>query len=249
MKRRAFVGALGAGAVGSVVAAAEELEHARILELETAFRGRPDTPPPPGRTPRALVAEPDRLLEPMPAQPTLADFFKLRFNASSHCLQSATRALKSGCTEEQVLACLLHDTALALMPPDHGYWGHDLYAPYVSEKVAWAIRYHQALRFFPDPQHGYEYPQMYIRLFGADYKPEPYLQAAYQYARNHKWYMEARLITLNDDYSFDPSAKVSLDAFVDIVGRHFRQPKEGLGWDNTPSSHMWRTLIFPRRPL
>jgi pyruvate/2-oxoglutarate dehydrogenase complex dihydrolipoamide dehydrogenase (E3) component len=36
---------------------------------------------------------------------------------------------------------------------------------------------------------------------------------------------------------------------VDIIGRNFRQPGEGLGWDDTPSSWMWRTIINPNRPL
>ena len=47
---------------------------------------------------------------------------------------------------------------------------------------------------------------------------------------------------MNDLYAFDPNAKVSLDPFMDIVGRHFKQPKEGLGNDNSPVAHMWRTI-------
>jgi hypothetical protein len=38
------------------------------------------------------------------------------------------------------------------MKTDHGYWGAQLYAPYVSERVAFAIRYHQALRFYEDKE-------------------------------------------------------------------------------------------------
>ena len=37
--------------------------------------------------------------------------------------------------------------------------------------------------------------------------------------------------------------------FVDIVGRNFRQPEDGLGFDNSPSSHMWRTMMWPNRFL
>jgi len=91
-----------------------------------------------------------------------------------------------------------------------------LVEPYVPERVSWAIRHHQALRFYPDALVGYEYPEMYNRLFGEDYVPDPYIERAYQYAWNHKWYMEARLITLNDEYSFDPNAKVSIDCSVTI---------------------------------
>ena len=39
-------------------------------------------------------------LEPMPANPTLQDFFRLRFAPANHVLQSATRAMKTGMTEE-----------------------------------------------------------------------------------------------------------------------------------------------------
>ena len=48
-------------------------------------------------------------LEPMPKNATIQDFFRLRFAPANHVLQSATRALKTGMTEEAVLACLLHD--------------------------------------------------------------------------------------------------------------------------------------------
>ena len=79
--------------------------------------------------------------------------------------------------------------------------------------------------------------------------PDPYIHDTYTFAKNHQWYMEARLITVNDLYAFDPNAKVSLDPFVDIVGRHFKQPKEGLGYDGSPVAHMWRTMARPDMPL
>jgi hypothetical protein len=42
---------------------------------------------------------------------------------------------------------------------------------------------------------------------------------------------------------------VSIDPFTDIIGRHFKQPKEGLGFDNSPVAHMWRSIAFPDHPL
>jgi hypothetical protein len=188
----------------------------------------------------------DPRLPKMPDKPTLIDFFKLRFATMNHLLQSATHALKAGLNEKTVLACLLHDIGVAsFIRCDHGYWGAQLIEPYVDEEVSWAVRVHQALRFFPDPAVGYDY----IKYFGADYKPEPYIVAEYERARNHKWYMTARQICINDIYSFDPNAKVDLDDFIDIIGRNFRQPKEGLGFDSSPSAHMWRTLMWPTRFL
>ena len=185
----------------------------------------------------------------MPAKPTLLDFFRLRFQPANHVLQSATRAMKTGMTEEVILACLLHDTVQALIKVDHGWWGAQLFEPYVPEKTSFAIRYHQALRFYPDEAVGYEYPDLYRRLFGTDYTPEPYIEATYKMVRKHKWYMEPRLVTVNDLYAFDPNAVVSIDPFTDIIGRHFKQPKEGLGFDNSPVAHMWRSIAFPDHPL
>ena len=54
---------------------------------------------------------------------------------------------------------------------------------------------------------------------------------------------------MNDLYAFDPKAVVSLDPFIDIIGRQFKQPKEGLGNDNSPVAHMWRTMAHPDSPL
>ena len=189
------------------------------------------------------------LLPAMSNRPTLLEFFEKRFAPANHVLQSATRALKTGMPEEIVLACLLHDTVLTMMKVDHGWWGAQLYEPYVSERITFAIRYHQTLRFYPDDKFGYEYPESYLRTFGEDYKPEPYLEQTYEMVRKHKWYDAARLVTVNDLYSFDPNAKVSIDPFIDIIGRHFKQPKEGLGYDHSPTAHMWRTMMFPDRPL
>ena len=62
--------------------------------------------------------------------------------------------------------------------------------------------------------------------------------------------MEARLITLNDQYAFDENApEITIDQFEDIIGRQFKQPKEGLGYDGSPVAHMWRTFLNPNRPL
>jgi hypothetical protein len=191
-----------------------------------------------------------RRLTPMPANATLYDFFKLRFmDTSNHVLQSAALAKKNSMSEEIILACLLHDVVQEIIRTDHGWWGAQLFEPYVPEKVSFAIRYHQTLRYYPDPSVGYEYPDLYRQLFGADYVPPAYIQATYDMVRKHKWYMDARLVTVNDLYAFDPHAVVSIEPFEDIIGRHFKQPKEGLGNDGSPVAHMWRTIARPDQPL
>ena len=198
-----------------------------------------------------VITGDDPRLARMPANPTLVDFFNLRFSPTrNHMLQSASIAMKQGLEEKVILACLLHDIGMAgFIRGDHGYWGAQLVRPYVDEEVSWAIQAHQAMRFFPDESVGYEYPESYKRIFGEDFDPPAYIHEEYERARKHRWYMTGRLITLNDLYSFDPGAQVSIDDFEDIIGRHFKQPEEGLGFDNSPVAHMWRTMIWPTRSL
>jgi hypothetical protein len=189
-------------------------------------------------------------LTPMPETPNIFDFFELRFmNFRDHCYQSANKAMERGVDEEIILACLLHDVVQSLMRTDHGWWGAQMFEPYVPERTAFAIRYHAALRFYDDPDAGYQYPDLYYRMFGHDYVPPPYIQAAYEFTRKHRWYDAPREVTVSDLYAFDPNAVVHMDQFVEIVNRHFKHPKEGLGYDDSPSAHMWRSLANPDAPL
>ncbi len=185
---------------------------------------------------------------PMPDKPTLLDFFRHRFGkiTYNHLLQSAKLALDAGHSETVVMACLLHDISNgALIRTDHGYWSAQLVRPYVSEEVAWAVEKHQALRFLPDEEVGYGYPEAYVKYFGEDYVPPPHIQREAEAARQHRWYMTCRILTLNDVYSFQDDVTIVPELFEDIIGRNFKQPEEGLGFDSSPSAHMWRTMIWP----
>ena len=248
MDRRTFLAAVGGAGVVELMSPAqkaEALEAAMVQELEAAAREAQEA-----KKPRMGSNTENEELPPMPAKPTLVDFYRLRFAPARHVLQSAARAQEVGMPERTIMACLLHDISVTnFVRPDHGYWCAQMIEPYVDERISWGIRYHQALRFFPDPAVGYEYPEMYNRMFGKDHEPDEYIKQAHAEAKVHKWYMEARNITLNDEYAFDPAKQVSLDPFVDVIGRNFQNPPEGLGYDGSPVAHMWRTMVFPKRPL
>ena len=258
--RRKFIASVGGTVAVAAMAhedRAEALEHympdqldrqdAKLQVREVAqSSAEPRTPRGAGNLFRPTTTG----FEPMPEKPTLIDFFERRFAPARHVLQSANHALETGQPERTVFACLLHDVTQNLVKADHGYWGAQLFAPYVDERVSWAIKYHQALRFFADESVGYAYPEMYNRIFGEDYEPDEDIKKDYEFAKNHRYYMEARLVTANDQYAFDEGQReIVIAEFTDIIGRQFRQPKEGLGSDNSPTAHMWRTLINPDRPL
>jgi hypothetical protein len=210
MDRRSFLGSLSATAAASIAGAATLTAKADALEeaMSADLDRRVVTPfacniggsnGEGGSDPRPFLMGHDPRLPRMPDKPTLIDFYKLRFAPAQHVLQSARLAMKNGSDEKIVMACLLHDiSVMSLIRTDHGYWCAQMVRPYVTEEVSWAIEKHQALRFFPDDAVGYEYPAAYIRFFGADYEPEPYIHESYRAARKHKWYMTPRLITLTD---------------------------------------------------
>ena len=239
--RRAFIASLGGTAAVSLMdseAKADALEHwmEEQLDEQVAAPGpspRSSRPSPRSkrRSKRATIRRGAgslfvsnrgnvKKLEPMPKNPTHPGF-----------LPPPLRARQSRAAERDARAEDRHVRGnrprlpaarlrAVLIKPDHGWWGAQLFEPYIPEKSTFAIRYHQTLRFYPDADAGYEYPDQYFRIFGEDYKPPAAHRGDLQDAQNHKWYMEPRLVTVNDLYAFDPNAKVSIDPFAG----HHRPP-------------------------
>ena len=126
---------------------AEAAEHALSQELDRMVvksviyvSGEHDPRVPIMRPPdngKLVMMGHDPRLPKMPDKPTLIDFFKYRFGPANHLLQSARLAMKNGVSEKIVLACLVHDIAIAgFIRGDHGYWAAQLLEPYVDEEVA-----------------------------------------------------------------------------------------------------------------
>ena len=65
----------------------------------------------------------------------------------------------------------------------------------------------------------------------------------------YAWYETDSKFWLYDIYFFDKSEPVDPEMFTDIIGRHFRQPPEGLGFDGSGVAHMWRSAIWPNNAL
>ena len=146
------------------------------------------------------------LLAKMPERPTLIDFYKLRFAPNDHNLQSARLALKNGEPEKDSNGLPVCTTSVRIQADQYRSW---LLVRTTDprrtsrKKLPGPSRSTRRCASFPDTSVGYEYPEAYIRFFGKDYRPEPYLVKEHEAAKNHKWYMSARKITVNDLYSFE----------------------------------------------
>ena len=149
------------------------------------------------------------------------------------------------------MACLLHDIAIAgLIPTHHGHWGAQLIAPYVDEEVAWAVENHEALRYFADESVGYSYPEAYIAVLRRRLRPPgihpPGARGSAQAPLVHDLPADHDQRHL---FVRPRGGRCSSEEFEDIIGRNFRQPEEGLGFDGSPVAHMWRTMIWPNNFL
>ena len=198
---------------------------------------------------RVLMGD-DPRLPAMPEKPTLMDFFKYRFGPPCICCKARGTRSRAGCREKMVLACLLHDISTDRVHPrrprllgraagralcrrrshlgDPRAPGAALLSRRVGRLRISAILHQDVRRGLP---------------------PDPYIEEDYKRMRNHKWYMSGRMITVHDIYSFDPDVHVELEEFTDVIGRNFRQPEQGLGFDNSPVAHMWRAMIRPAKYL
>ena len=108
--RKTFLATVGAGAIAAMSHEdrAEELEHYMMHELDDSVAPAVDGEeaallelyeqqqgPRAPRGTGTLFQPTGRQLEPMPARPTLEDFFRLRFAPATHVLQSAQHALET----------------------------------------------------------------------------------------------------------------------------------------------------------
>ena len=87
-----------------------------------------------------LAELPDRMLAALEALKT--SFAGYQVSRYEHSLQSATRALRDGRSEEYVVATLLHDIGDELAPYTHGQMVAAVLRPFVSEEICWVIEHH-----------------------------------------------------------------------------------------------------------
>ena len=126
-----------------------------------------------------------------------------------HSLQSATRALKAGESEEMIVAALLHDIGDELAPMNHSEYAAAILKPYVSEKTHWIVEKHWEFQAFYYAHH----------LGGNRNKRDKY--------KGHKYFDACvNFCEKYDQCSFDPNYEsYPLEKFEPMVRRIFaRKP-------------------------
>jgi len=126
-----------------------------------------------------------------------------------HSLQSATRALRDGRSEEYVVSALLHDVGDPIAPDNHSEIAAAVLRPYISHDMWWIIKHHGLFQ-------GY----YYFHHTGRD-------QNARDLHKDHPLFDAcAEFCELYDQNCFDPGYEnESLETFRPMVTRIFaRKP-------------------------
>ena len=149
----------------------------------------------------------DRILKFMSGLTDTLEGYKV--SRLEHSLQSATRALKAGESEEMIVATLLHDIGDELAPMNHSEYAASVLKPYVSEKTHWIIEKHGEFQTYYYAHH----------LGGDRNRRDKY--------KGHKYYQDCiNFCEKYDQASFDPNYKsLPLSEFEPMVKRIFsRKP-------------------------
>ena len=141
-------------------------------------------------------------------------------NQLHHALQTATRAVRDGASEELVVAALCHDIGKVISVENHPAIAAEILKPYVSHETYEIVRTHQDFQ-----------GRHYYALLGQD--PE----ARRQYA-DEPWYQKACVFTDEwDQTSFDPAYEtLPLSHFEAMIDSVFASPARALAQSGSPKN-------------
>lgn len=133
-------------------------------------------------------------------------------NQLVHSLQTATRALRAGASEEMVVAALCHDIGKVISIVNHSGISAEILKPYVSHETYQIIRTHQEFQ-----------GRYYNVALGKDpderrhYTHEPWYERACRFS--DEW----------DQTSFDPDYDtLPLEHFEPMIDRIFARPHQSI---------------------
>ena len=153
---------------------------------------------------------PDRVLTHMKLLD--GDFGGFPIDRYSHCLQTATFALRDGRDEEYVVCALLHDIGDTLGPYNHPEVAAAILKPFVSEENLWMVQNHGIFQ-------GYNF----FHHIGLNRDMRDMFHGNPHYERT------AEFIALYDNPAFDPAKEIlPMSEFEPMLRRLLSQPKRSV---------------------
>jgi predicted HD phosphohydrolase len=153
---------------------------------------------------------PDRLITHL--QLLQNDYGGFPVDRYTHCLQTATLALRDGRDEEYVVCALLHDIGDTLGTFNHADLAATILKPFVSEANHWMVQNHGIFQ-------GYNF----FHHIGLNRDMRDMFRGHEHYARTEEF------IALYDNPAFDPKGEIlPIGEFEPMVRRVFAQPKQSV---------------------
>jgi predicted HD phosphohydrolase len=153
---------------------------------------------------------PDRLITHL--QLLQNDYGGFPVDRYTHCLQTATLALRDGRDEEYVVCALLHDIGDTLGTFNHADLAATILKPFVSEANHWMIEKHAIFQ-------GYNF----FHHIGMDRNMREMFKGHAHYQRTEEF------VALYDNLAFDSKAQaLPMSEFEPMLRRVFAQPRQSL---------------------
>ncbi len=154
-----------------------------------------------------MEALPDRLIAAVRALEN--SFAGYQVSRYEHSLQSATRALRDGRSDEYVVAALLHDIGDELAPYTHGEMVGAILRPYIEPRICWIVAHHGVFQQY---------------FYGEQTGEDPNARDIY---RDHEWFDDcAEFCELYDQNCFDPAYdSLLIEEFEPMVRKVFSEAR------------------------
>ena len=153
---------------------------------------------------------PDRLIAHL--QLLQNDYGGFPVDRYTHCLQTATLALRDGRDEEYVVCALLHDIGDTLGTFNHADLAATILRPFVSEANHWMIEKHAIFQ-------GYNF----FHHIGLNRDMRDMFRGQEHYARTEEF------VALYDNPAFDPKGQMlPIEEFEPMLRRVFAQPRQSV---------------------
>ena len=151
---------------------------------------------------------PDRILEHL--ELLKDDHGGFAVDRYTHCLQTATRAMRDGRDDEYIVCALLHDIGDTLAPSNHADFAATMLEPFISEKNYWILKHHGIFQ-------GY----YFFNFLGLDknmrdkFKDSPHWQDCAEFCATY------------DQNSFDPDYdNEPIETFLPMLNKVLSEPKK-----------------------
>ena len=130
----------------------------------------------------------------------------------THCLQTATRALRDGRDEEYIVCALLHDIGDTLAPANHADFAATMLEPFISDKNYWILKHHGIFQ-------GY----YFFDFLGLDKNMRD------KFKDNPHWKDCAEFCAKYDQNSFDPEYDTEpIETFIPMLRNVLSQTKKSI---------------------